>query len=78
MIDFVASTTSCKQQQIPQQKPEFEVVKAAVALDICLVHTGKDWKAADLRRKSWDDLHKLWYASQLMSNLRLPQGFAYP
>lgn len=23
--------------------------------------TGKDWKAADLRRKSWDDLHKLWY-----------------
>lgn len=23
--------------------------------------TGKDWKAEDLRKKSWDDLHKLWY-----------------
>lgn len=24
---------------------------------------GKEWKATDLRRKSWDDLHKLWYVS---------------
>lgn len=23
--------------------------------------TGREWQASDLRRKNWDDLHKLWH-----------------
>ncbi len=48
---------------------EVVIVVAALAFNLCLVRTGKDWKAADLRRKSWDDLHKLWYANPLVFEL---------
>ena len=41
-----------------------------------LLHAGRAWTAQDLRGKSWDDLHKLWWVTTLARCTRPPRSAA--
>ena len=64
MASFHATTRACmgfEEFFDQKEKPGDEIV------------TGRSWTAADLRRKSFDDLHKLWFVLYKERNLLLSE-----
>ncbi|KAM0844834.1 hypothetical protein ACQ4PT_056773 [Festuca glaucescens] len=66
-----ASTSVVRKAQNPLE--EFFEVERSAADDQARPHYGRGWKAAELRLKSWDDLHKLWYVLLKEKNMLMSQ-----
>ncbi|KAM0907654.1 hypothetical protein ACQ4PT_015965 [Festuca glaucescens] len=66
-----ASTSVVRKAQNPLE--EFFEVERSTSDDQARPHYGRGWKAAELRLKSWDDLHKLWYVLLKEKNMLMSQ-----
>lgn len=62
-----ASSSSLHTSCAPRDLREFLDEEATPGQDAPTY--GRAWKAAELRLKSWDDLHRLWYVSLKERNL---------
>ena len=66
-----ASTPLARKAQNPLE--EFFEVERSTQDDQPAPHYGRGWKASELRLKSWDDLHKLWYVLLKEKNMLMSQ-----
>ncbi|XP_068661793.1 uncharacterized protein [Aristolochia californica] len=67
-----AAATNASAKMVHNPLEEFFEVDRNAEDDTPVVY-GRSWKAAELRLKSWDDLHKLWYVFLKEKNMLMTQ-----